>query len=54
MKYDHAVIYNGKFYAAGDDVPSGAGVEKKASAPVADEPVVEKRRAGRPPKKEEE
>ena len=21
MKYDHAVIYNGKFYAAGSEVP---------------------------------
>lgn len=54
MKYDHAVIHNGKFYAAGVDVPNGAGVEKKTSAPIAEEPVVEKKRAGRPPKKEEE
>lgn len=57
MKYDHAVIYEGKFYEAGSDVPSGkkeADAEKKVSAPVLEEPVVEKKRAGRPPKKDEE
>lgn len=29
MKYDHAVIYNGKFYAAGSEVPEPVKEVKK-------------------------
>ena len=58
MKYDHAVIYDGKFYAAGENVPDGkkaeADVEEKASAPVIEEPMAEKKQVGRPKKREED
>ena len=67
MKYDHAVIYNGRYYAAGVEIPEEkVGAETKApTSPVAEaeeKPIAKKteekpsepmtKRKGRPKKDE--
>lgn len=58
MKYGYTVKANGVYYPAGVEVPD-FGVEKKAevkketSALLDEEEVMPKRKAGRPPKKEQ-
>ena len=54
MKYPYAVIWNGKVYPAGADVPTEEQTEfsEHMNAPVEDEkPQTARRRPGRPSKK---
>lgn len=58
MIYGYTVKANGVYYPAGVDVPEfdvekKAEVKKEASALLDEEEVVPKRKAGRPPKKEQ-
>lgn len=55
MKYPYAVIWNGKFYPAGAEVPEEEKIEEHVNAPKpetqkAEKPQTEKKRAGRPAK----
>lgn len=51
--YRYAVKYNGKYYAAGEEVPEEkAEVKKPTSALLDEEEVIPKKRSGRPKKEQ--
>lgn len=58
MKYDHAVIYNGRYYAAGVEIEEVGAEVKAPTSDVAETPVVEEevkpmtKRRGRSKKEE--
>lgn len=58
MKYGYTVKANGVYYPAGMEVPDlevekKAEVKKQTSALLDEEEVIPKKKAGRPPKKEQ-